>query len=535
MTIVTVTRLPTFSGTPSPWVPFSLVGSPTMHQALGDGNDGTYIESANNIATVSRQLAYVVFSNLALPAGAVIEYIQPVVRERHGATGHLTVAELNARNAAGLHKTPWSLSPIGTNPADNAWRSSAGPIYAKASDGVAWSDCDPTTFTAVIAWGPRWYDSSFTSIVTRPALSRVELVVAYRVGPSVTIAAPVAGPLSDPRPAVEWETGETQEAFQVIVVPSNATDSSGRSAGTVNFAPDTVASPAWDSGKRYSATGEAVVGQHLTPGASYYFYVRAWAPAIGDTEMVSSWAVTGPFSVTAATVTAPTIDVAPDEDTYSVRVTVTRVAASGAEQAPTFFSLEQWDEESSTWLEVQGAQRFSGPGPWSYFDSTRSAGETVTYRARGRYVTPTDVEIPSAWVSDTLVVTNRGEWWLKDPTDAFLNMEIDVSGYRETIPKPSEVAYGAGAKGATVTHQGVRLGQHKVSIRTLDADTYAALRSLLNSGRTLVLCSVFGEAWRVQLADQAEVEIIKATPTQSETTPIRAARWVHCTFIEVER
>lgn len=534
MSTVIVTRSPIAGGTPSPWQSFTITGSASVQAALADSNDGTYIESGSSLATVKQQLMYVIFAPLDLPDGAVIEYIQPVVRERHGQGGWLTVAELHARNSSGVHKTAWSQAPIGTNPADNTWRNTNGPIFTKAADGTEWSDCDPATFTAVLAWGPNWYDTYYSSITNRPALSKVDLNVAYRMPPGTVINGP-GGAIDDPRPPVEWETGQTQIAYRVIVVAVGAVDGSGRTAGSTSFDPSTVVQPAHDSGKVYSAVTETVVTDHLTPGASYYFYVRTWAPSIGSTEMPSSWTATGPHAVSAATVTPPTLDLSENTASYSVQAAVTRVAPGGGETAPTYYSLQRWNADEEVWEDVQGAQRLSGPGGWSYFDSTHSAGDTVSYRARGVYVTTTDVEVPSAWVTDELVVSNLAQWWLRDPTDYTLNRRIEVASYSESIPKPQEVAYGAGARGATVTHQGVRLGVHKVGVRTLTRADRLAVRALLDSGRTLVFVTAYGDAHRVQLSDSTEVSIIRAEPIDGETTPIRDARVFNCSFIEVER
>ena len=533
---VTVTRTPVASGSGGGvWQPFTIIGASTAHAALSDSNDGTYIRSGGNLATVRFQLIYCIFAPLNLPTGAVIEYIQPVIRERHASgSGWMTVAELHASNATGQHKTAWSQAQIGTNPADNQWRTTNGPIFTKAADGTAWSDCDQRTFTAVIVWGPRWHDVYYSTIATPPELTRVELVVAYRTPPGTGVNEP-SGPIANPQPPVEWETGETQEAYRVIVVPVGSTDGSGRTAGSASFDPSTVVNPSYDSGKVYSATTETVVTEHLPPAASYYFYVRTWAPSVNNVEMPSPWTFSGPFAVAADTVTPPELLLSEDADSYSVQVAVTRVAATGSEVDPTYYSLQRWNEITSAWDQVQGAQRLSGPGGWSYFDSTHGAGATVLYRARGVYVSPTLVEVPSAWVEDTLVVSNRGEWWLRDPTDHTLNMQLHVAGYSESIPKPQEVAYGAGARGATVTHQGVRLGVHKVRIRTENRTEYDDFRTLIESGRTLVLVSVYGDAWRVQLADQTDVEIIVAEPLDAETTPIRHLRVFSATFIEVER
>lgn len=534
MTTVKVTKLATISGVPAPWTGFTIVGAASLHSALSDSNDGTYIESSSSLSVIKTQLMYAIFAPLALPANATIEYIQPVVRERHGVGGHLTVAELHARDSTGVHKTAWSQAPIGTNPDDNTWRTTEGPIFTKAADGVEWSTCEDDSFTAVLAWGPRWWDAYYTTIDTKPAMTRLELVIAYRLPPTTSIGGP-SGTITDPRPPVEWNTGQTQEAYRLIVVPVGATDGVGAAAGSGGFEPSTVVSPPYDSGKVYSATTEAVVTNHLPPGVSYYFYVKTWAPSIGQVEMPSAWTFTGPHAVTGAVVKAPTIDLAEDSASYTVKATITRVAPGGGETAPTWFQVQEWDEATATWFDVLGAQRLSGAGPWIVFDSTREFGETVLYRARGVYQAVGGVEVPSAWVQDTQVATNKGEWWLRDPSDYTLNRSIMVASHSETIPKPQEVAYGAGARGATVTHQGVRLGVHKIRITTLDKAEYIAIRGLLDSGRSLVLVSVFGDAWRVQLADQTEVAIVKATPISGELTPIRHLRSITATFIEVDR
>lgn len=531
------------AGTPAGWEPFTLVGS-TMTTALSDSSDATYIVAHGALVSLSRELAYVVFANPAVPSGAVIEWVSPMLRERHGVVGgYLTAAEIHATSTAGQHKTSWSLAQTGTNPADGVFYTSMGPLHLKAGDGKEWSDCDQDSFTAVIAWGPNWFDASVVA-APYPQAAKIELVVSYRRPPTVTISSP-SGVVADPRTTVVWQTIETgvaaeanpslntqQEAYRLIVVPSGTLDGASVAAGAAGFNPETAVTVSHDSAKTYSAVTTARVTTQLSPGTSYWFYVKAWQPPVGSREMTSAWTGVGPYTVTTAfTVADPTVNATQVTNSSSVLVTITASVVGGGETAPSFYQLQK--RVNGLWRDVENYTRLTGAGPWNFTDSASGAGPT-SYRARGVYIASATLDVPSPWVSANLTVNAVYAWWLKDPTNPTLDMVIDVIEHAETIPKPQEVVYPAGATTATVTHQGVRAGVHRVRIRTTNATAYNGLRALLDSGRTLVLTSVFGDAWRVQAADGAEVSIVRAQPTVGELTPIRALRVITVTFTEVD-
>lgn len=377
-------------------------GSTALPVLLSDGNNASHITASPTLTTARNQAASIVFAALGIPAGGVIEWIAPVVTEAHYPdSGYFTVAELHASNGVGQHKTPWSLTQTGATPADGEFRTSIGTVHPSASDGVTWSECDDDTFTALVAWGPVWYDVTST-VTAPPRLAELALLVSYRNAPTVTITSP-AGTQTNPRVPIVWSVLEggvlaeaspaldtRQESYRAIVVLDGELDGAAVAAGDPGFDP-TTATAAFDTGRVYSATTAVTVTSHLSP-ADYWFYVMAWQPPVGATEMASDWAEVGPITVDvssvlpggAAAVAAPTVTVVEDNATYAMDITVTRVAPGIGEVAPTYFVVQRLD--GGVWTDLQGATNLTGAGPWTVSDSSPPAGQTAQYRARGVYV-----------------------------------------------------------------------------------------------------------------------------------------------------
>lgn len=529
-----VTRTPTSSSTPTGfgYSALTIVGAASIHAALADGSDVTYVTTSTNPSTVSLQRSEVQFAALALPAGAVIEWVKPVIREAHTGAPYLTVAYVFARSYDGFpHTTPNSTAQVGANPGDGVLRTTDGPVFTKASDGVKWHTLDPSTFAAMIVPGPK--NGFPTSTITAPRIAKFDLVVSYRVPPTVASITPAAGTTSETKPAVTWSTGQTQEAYRVVVVTPGQQDSLGRTPGSVGYDPSTVAQPIWDSGKTYSATQSAVVGVSLDNGTSYYVYIRSYAPAVNGVEMASAWTTAGVLSIAGLDVAAPTVTVLDDTDSYTLRVSITRVAPAGAQVAPLYYTLQRLDEDN-VWADVQSAAQLSGAGGWQYYDTLAVPGNSHSYRVRGVYLTASSREVGSPWVEVTATLADRRQWWLRDRVDQTMNRRLSVASHGETIPKPQEVAYGAGARAATVTHQGVRASRHQVVLRAPDTTVLADLLALIDTGRTLVFVTAFGHVAQVQVGDNISKSLLKAQPLTSEQTAIRNYHLLGLELIEVE-
>jgi hypothetical protein len=429
------------------------------------------------------------------------------------------------------HNTPSTTAQVGNNPGDNVLRSTDGPVFTKAADGVKWHTLDPATFAAMLVPGPRRFPES---TITAPKIAKLQLVISYREVPTVSSIEPSAGTTSETKPAVTWDTGETQEAYQLIVVTSVQQDSSGRTPGSVGYDASTVSQPVWDSGKTYSATQSAVVGVSLDNGEDYYIYIRSWAPAVNNVEMPSAWTTDGLLSISGLDVAAPSVSIQEDADSYTLRVSIERVAPVGAEVAPLYYTLQRLDSDN-VWQDVPTASQLSGAGGWQYYDPRSEPGNTHSYRVRGVYLTASQKEVGSPWVEVSAALADRRQWWLRDRIDQTLNRRVTLAGHEENVPKPQEVAYGAGAFGATVTHQGVRASRHQVTLRAPDAETLADLRALIDTGRTLVFVTAFGDVYQVQVGDNITVALVKAQPTSGESTGIRNYHMLGLELIGVEQ
>ncbi len=75
-----------------------------------------------------------------------------------------------------------------------------------------------------------------------------------------------------------------------------------------------------------------------------------------------------------------------------------------------------------------------------------------------------------------------------------------------------------------VSYDIVKGNLHDLSVWTMGAAAYNALRALLEGGDDLILVSQWGEVWRCQVGPDIGEDWQRAAPTGSETTPLGQVR-----------
>jgi hypothetical protein len=191
------------------------------------------------------------------------------------------------------------------------------------------------------------------------------------------------------------------------------------------------------------------------------------------------------------------------------------------------------DNEVNTWTRV-GSTAYMQMG-LTVDDNEAPLGTAVRYRARAWKDDGTD-QAAGSWVLDSAgpYTISPTSWRLKDPLVPASNVSVSVVACQPERIKPQIVTQGIGASVATVTHSGLRGYQIDVTFRTDGRAAHNALMALFESGHTLLLQSVLGEQWYVQLGERLQIPIIKAAPAVGETTPIRFLREFGLMFNEVE-
>jgi hypothetical protein len=118
----------------------------------------------------------------------------------------------------------------------------------------------------------------------------------------------------------------------------------------------------------------------------------------------------------------------------------------------------------------------------------------------------------SATVSATVLPTS---WWLKNPVDPTKNMAIRTPGWAPTQNKKT-AKFDPPARSYSVVLHGPNMGDEgPLLVRTLSAAEYAALKALLDSNRTLLLQTVTGQQWYVEVSGGHQRTFVAAKSTES--------------------
>lgn len=415
-------------------------------------------------------------------------------------------------------------------------------ISTHATDGTLWDECDHWQVEFKVAYdstlvGTPWDASNYPRLVYAAlVLDTSDYPLPYDVLPTTTQTVS--------QPTISWTNltsgGQQQTAFRVFVIPAGAHDADGVGVGVDPFDPTTSDAVSWDSGKVYGSQQSVQCGEPLANG-EYWAYVKGY-DGTGATEIESVWDFDSAanFDVDGDTIALPTVTLSDDTATYTTQVQIVAGGAGGVDHVAASIQVQRYDSVAGVWRSAPIPDGLvAGTGTSLFFDGLNAPDSTVSYRARGVYITGAGALFVSAWDTDTYVAGNFEQHWLRSTTDHTLNRTLqDVGGllvktWKTGRDRPQSSAYGLGARAATVSYDVMKGNVHQLSVWTMGEAAYDSLRALLDGGDDLVLVSQWGEVWRCQVGPRVDEDWQRAAPTGSETTPLGLVRVVDFDLIEV--
>lgn len=336
-------------------------GGGTIHGALGDNSDASYIEGDNTQGgTIGLNFPDPAGS---LPAGGyLIESLQLRIRRLADAAAY----------ASGQINPWWFHSYIALGDgfgASATFHNRTLSIFdtQNLSAGATIQD-GYTNLVTYLDDGTHVRSMLFGSVMqcvlgTYPSGAgyhrcyKLELLVRYNSLPVVTIGANPADPSNTTRPVVGWTYTdadlETQQSFRVIVVEDGVTSTAFPYgyAGATGYNPEGAVVKAWDSGEFHSSGNAIQVGPGLVNGRTYWAYVRISAPPAAGVQQFSKW-VAKKFTITTTGPADPTLTVTA-EPTLSRNHIVVREGAHTTPH-PERYTVERTYADIPFWESVRG-------------------------------------------------------------------------------------------------------------------------------------------------------------------------------------
>ena len=519
-------------------------GSGSVAATLGDASDATVIHAGFTPAYNDRTFT-TTHSYVTPPGGWRINYVFIRMRAMFLASTHgywYPSALIGGKTTDDtLH---WLNLPSGPpGPGSTSAHTIDTAISTHAADGTSWNDCHIFYVQWKIAYdstlvGTPWDSSNYPRLAEAAVvLDTSSYPLPFDILPNTTQTVS--------QPIVSWTNltsgGQHQTAFRVIVVPSSANDAANVAAGATGFDPETSDEVAWDSGKVYGSQQSVQIGDPLSNG-TYWTYVKTY-DGTGASEIESVWDSSNSaddFTLAGDTVALPTVTLTDDTASYTTRVQIVGGGSGGVTHLAAAIQVQRFDPVANVWRTAPITDGLvAGTGTSIFYDPLNAPGDSVSYRARGVFITGGGALYVSAWATATYVVGNLKQHWLRSTVDHTLNRSMHdassilVKTWRTGRQRPQNAAYGLGARAATVSYDVMKGNVHELSVWTLGAAAYDALRALLDGGDDLILVSQWGETWRCQVGQDVGEDWQPAAPTGSETTPLGQVRVLNFSLIEV--
>lgn len=144
--------------------------------------------------------------------------------------------------------------------------------------------------------------------------------------------------------------------------------------------------------------------------------------------------------------------------------------------------------------------------------------------------------VPSAWSSAASASLTSPLWWLSDPLSGVDPVVCSVArGWKPKRHQAAGVFYPRGRSHAVVLTGDVYGIEADLAANVLNRTAAVALRSLLESGNTLLLRSPqAGDLWYLRVMGDVTESPVVAQPDAGEAWPVRYAFQVLVPVVEVD-
>jgi len=346
-------------------------GSASVHAALADNNDATFITRTSNTVPASYEAEFgtqtlsateqVTSVNLrariAVGTAGIAQFSLGVITDRNGRTVYYSVP-ISKQNTLALSTVDFALN------------------MTSAPNGAAW------TQTLIDNLSFKFTDNA-TALADKTSVYAVYVDVVTTTQPTVTVTAPSGTITTTSFPSVVWTyadaDGDPQSAYEIKIFDSATYGASGFSADT--------STPSVETGIVASSNNGQTLEADLANSTTYRAYVRVAQLANGS-NYFSAWSFST-FSLAVDAPANPTVSAFYETDTGSVAITVFgRTNVLNTNQASLETNTDGWVALSNCSLTRSTAQASDGSASLAVTATASGDATATTTTALAFTVTP---------------------------------------------------------------------------------------------------------------------------------------------------
>jgi hypothetical protein len=197
------------------------------------------------------------------------------------------------------------------------------------------------------------------------------------------------------------------------------------------------------------------------------------------------------------------------------------------------------DWDGSTWLLVRNGDTLvpNGSGDATVVDYEARFGVMRSYRAITYvYDTLTDDWRATTGATVTATMTPQNVWVLSNPASVADARVVKVREFKTSAPILGQTFAPIGRNDPIVlTDGGPKFPSFPLKLWALDKATRNFVETVMASGAVLLLRDPFGNGWYFKAVNTFDKDLMRATATATESTPIRDANEVEATAQTVKR
>lgn len=485
---------------------YAVTGSGSIHAALSDSSDATYIQKSG--AIVGSAETVVDFGTTTITSSQRIKQ----VRLRARCSTPTDAGKINVYLGSRIDNANYFFSGLAIR-GTNSIATFVGPYYNSAPNGQSWTQ---ESVNGIRAKVEEYQDSADIGSI-------YELFVDVDVAsqPSVTVVSPTGTITSTAAPDVTWtytDTDNETQAFYQIKVFSAAQYGAG------GFDPVT-STPTYDSGEIGSADTASVIGSLLTAG-TYRAYVRV-AKSINGSPFWSDYDYEG-FVLSYTPPTIPTMAITWTASLAKASLTLTGASPTG--YTSQYYVIERSDDGGVVYHTIRNGEELVPNASYvvTAEDYEAPRGSVSYYRCRAVGVDSNANEFPSAYGTvQQVLITNDETWWFKCVQDTSLNKgsvrvlkQIDIA-----ISEPNMVFRPLGASRPIVVSGPIQGQDGGYLVKTVTESEWDDIYPLIVHQGTLLVQDPFGNQSYIRITDR------KWT---AETQSGNIYRDISLSFVEVD-